>query len=48
MDIDATKEKLEQLVEEINFLSSRKIRFHQQAKVKKHMAIKGSNGTLYI
>ena len=48
MDIDATKEKLEQLVEEINLLSSRKIRFHQQAKVKKHMAIKGSNGTLYI
>jgi uncharacterized protein with ParB-like and HNH nuclease domain len=48
MDVEATKDRLEQLVEEINNLSSRKIRFHQQAKVKKNMAIKGSNGTLYI
>ena len=48
MDVDATKKSLEQLVEEINLLSPQQIRFHQQAKVKRNMAIKGANGTLYI
>ncbi len=48
MDVEATKKRLEELVEEINLLSSKKIRFHQQAKVKRNMAIKGANGTLYI
>ncbi|WP_076792237.1 hypothetical protein [Chlorobium sp. KB01] len=48
MDVDATKERLEELVEEINLLSPLKFRFHQQAKVKRNMAIKGANGTLYI
>lgn len=48
MNVEATKERLEQLVEEINLLSSQKICFHQQAKVKRNMAIKGANGTLYI
>lgn len=41
MDVEATKDRLEQLVEEINYLSFRKILFHQQEKVKKNMAIKG-------
>ena len=49
MNIETTKERLLQLNEEINLLSlTKNIQFHQQTVVKKHMALKGANGTLWI
>ena len=49
MNIETTKERLLQLEDEINALSLKNdIQFHQQRVIKKHMALKSANGTLWI
>jgi len=49
MNVETTKERLLQLEKEIKSLSLKKdIKFHQQRVVKKHMALKSANGTLWI
>ncbi|NTU44154.1 MAG: hypothetical protein HGA99_01350 [Chlorobiaceae bacterium] len=49
MDVETTKDRLLQLEKEIKSLSLKKdIEFHQQRVVKKHMALKSANGTLWI
>jgi HNH endonuclease len=46
MNIEELRLKIENLVKEINTISSKElVRFHQQAKVKEHMAITGKKGT---
>ena len=41
MDIDATKKQLQQLVDFVNSQSpDKRVKFHQQDKIKKHMSIK--------
>lgn len=49
MNIEQTKNALQNLVVKINLETNNHIIFHQQSKVKKHMAIKGGNdGTIWI
>ena len=49
MDIDTVKHQLSYLVEKINQISSDvNLEFHQQNVTKKHMCIKGCNGSIWI
>ncbi len=49
MNVETTKERLLRLEKKIKSLSLKKdIKFHQQRVVKKHMALKSANGTLWI
>jgi hypothetical protein len=49
MNVETTKDRLLQLEEEITSLSLKnKIKFHQQRVIKKHMALKSTNGSLWV
>lgn len=49
MNIDITKQQLQELVDEVNLSSQRnKIEFDVQDKTPKHMSIIGGNGRLCI